>query len=49
MLPREDFDTCDPISWWIGRRSQFPDVFVFARDLLAIPIPGESIAMHFVN
>jgi hypothetical protein len=47
MLPREDFDTCDPISWWIGRRSQFPDVFVFARDLLAIP--GESIAMHFVN
>ena len=47
MLPREDFDTCNPISWWIGRRSQFPDVFVFARDLLAIP--GESIAMHFVN
>ena len=36
-LPREDFDTCDPISWWLGRRSQFPDVFVFARDLLAIP------------
>ena len=37
MLPHEDFDTCDPVSWWVGRRSQFPDLFVFARDLLAIP------------
>ena len=37
MLPREDFDTCDPVSWWVGRHSQFPDLFVFARDLLAIP------------
>ena len=36
-LPCEDFDTCDPISWWLGRCSQFLDVFVFARDLLAIP------------
>jgi hAT family C-terminal dimerisation region len=47
MLPHEDFNTCDPISWWIGCRSQFPDIFVFACDLLAIP--GESVAMHFVN
>ena len=37
MLPREDFDTCDPVSWWVGRHSQFLDLFVFARDLLAIP------------
>ncbi|KIL67184.1 hypothetical protein M378DRAFT_74162, partial [Amanita muscaria Koide BX008] len=37
VLPREDFDTCNPISWWVGRRSQFPDLFFFARDLLAIP------------
>jgi hypothetical protein len=25
-LPLEDFDTCDPIQWWMGRRSQFPNV-----------------------
>ena len=37
MLPHEDFDTCDPVSWWVGKHSQFPDIFVFARDLLAIP------------
>jgi hypothetical protein len=36
-LPREDFETCDPIKWWLGRRSQFPNLFVLARDLLAIP------------
>ena len=47
MLSHEDFNTCDPISWWIGHHSQFPDVFNFAHDLLAIP--GENIAMHFVN
>ena len=36
-LPREDFETCDPIKWWLGRRSQFPNFFVLARDILAIP------------
>ena len=36
-LPREDFETCDPIKWWLGRLSQFPNLFVLARDLLAIP------------
>ncbi|KIL55008.1 hypothetical protein M378DRAFT_201131 [Amanita muscaria Koide BX008] len=46
-LPREDFDTCDPISWWVGRRSQFPDLFVFARDLLAIPGSAVSVERIF--
>lgn len=36
-LPREDFETCNPVKWWLGRRSQFPNLFLFARDLLAIP------------
>jgi hypothetical protein len=36
-LPREDFETCNPIKWWFDRRSQFPNLFVLARDLLAIP------------
>jgi hypothetical protein len=36
-LPREDFDTCNPIKWWFGRRSQFPNLFILARNLLGIP------------
>jgi hypothetical protein len=36
-LPAEDFEICDPIQWWAGRRSQFPDLSRLARDILAIP------------
>jgi hypothetical protein len=36
-LPLEDFDTCDPIQWWAGRHSQFPNLSCLARDILAIP------------
>jgi hypothetical protein len=36
-LPVEDFDACDPIQWWSGRRSQFPNLSRLARDILAIP------------
>jgi hypothetical protein len=36
-LPAEDFDTCNPIQWWVGRRSQFPRLFQLARDILSIP------------
>ena len=36
-VPHENFDTCDPSQWWAGRRSQFPNLSRFARDLLAIP------------
>jgi hAT family C-terminal dimerisation region len=36
-LPAEDFDACNPIQWWVGRRSQFPRLFQLARDVLCIP------------
>jgi hAT family C-terminal dimerisation region len=36
-LPCENFDTCDPLQWWAGRRSQFPNLSRFARDILSIP------------
>jgi hypothetical protein len=36
-VPAEDFDTCNPIQWWVGRRSQFPRLFQLARDILCIP------------
>jgi hypothetical protein len=36
-LPTEDFDSCHPIHWWIGRRAQFPNLFCMACDMLSIP------------
>jgi hypothetical protein len=36
-LPHENFDTCDPLQWWAGQRSQFPNLSRFARDILSIP------------
>lgn len=36
-LSPEDFATCDPIQWWLGRRAQFPNLFRLARDILSIP------------
>ena len=36
-LPAEDFDACNPIHWWIGRRAQFPNLYCMARDILCIP------------
>lgn len=43
-LPQEDFDTCDPLAWWAGRRSQFPDLSRFARDVLGIS--GSAVAVE---
>jgi hypothetical protein len=43
-LPAEDFDTCHPIQWWVGRRSQFPRLFQLARDILCIP--GSAVAVE---
>ena len=31
-LPAKDFDACNPIHWWIGRRAQFSNLFCVARD-----------------
>lgn len=37
-LPRESFSRChNPIQWWVGRRSQFPNLFRLARDIFSIP------------
>jgi hypothetical protein len=36
-LPHEDFDTCRPLKWWVGRQAQFPNLYCLARDLFTIP------------
>jgi hypothetical protein len=36
-LPAEDFETCNPVHWWMGRHAQFPNLFWLAHDLLCIP------------
>ncbi|KAJ8488939.1 hypothetical protein ONZ45_g13779 [Pleurotus djamor] len=45
-VPQESFDHCDPIKWWVGRKSQFPDLFRLARDILSIP--GSAVAVERV-
>ena len=44
-LPQEDFDTCNPLAWWAGRRSQFPNLSRFARDVLGIPGTTHSLTL----
>jgi hypothetical protein len=36
-LPQEDFENCDPVQWWAGRRAQFPGLSRHARDIFSIP------------
>jgi len=36
-LPQEDFETCDPLQWWHGRRAQFPQLYRLVRDIFSIP------------
>ena len=36
-LPQEDFNTCDPLRWWHGRRAQFPQLYHLVRDIFSIP------------
>lgn len=43
-LRQEDFDTCQPLSWWWGRRAQFPNLYRLARDILVIP--GSAVAVE---
>lgn len=45
-LPREDWDHCNPLRWWVGRRTQFPCLFRLARDILTIP--GSAVAVERV-
>lgn len=48
-LPREDFDTCRPLEWWVGRQAQFPNLYCLARDLLTIPGKSFSGLLSDVN
>ena len=36
-LPQENFDSCKPLEWWLGRRSQFPNLYHLTHDLFSIP------------
>ena len=36
-LPQEDFETCDPLHWWYGRRTQFPNLYCLVCDIFSIP------------
>jgi hAT family C-terminal dimerisation region len=46
-LPREDFDTCEPLNWWRGRRSQFPRLYRLVLDIFSIPGKLCIIILHF--
>ena len=47
-IPREDFNLCDPIKWWVSRRAQFPNVYMLACDVLSIPGEFFFFLIHFV-
>lgn len=36
-LPQEDFETIDPLQWWLGRRAQFPQLYCLSCDIFSIP------------
>ncbi len=38
QYPQEDFDHCDPISWWYKRREDMPNLYRLARDIMTIPV-----------
>ena len=40
-LPCQDFETCEPLQWWRGRRSQFPNLYRLICDIFSIP--GECL------
>jgi hAT family C-terminal dimerisation region len=46
-LPQEDFDTCEPLSWWRGRRSQFPRLYRLVIDIFSIPGKLCMIILHY--
>ena len=45
-LPCEDFDTCQPLQWWVGRQSQFPSLYCLARDVFSIPGTFSNSLVH---
>jgi hypothetical protein len=36
-LQFEDFDSCNPLQWWVGQKAQFSSLFCLAHNLLSIP------------
>lgn len=48
-LEREDWDGCNPLQWWVGRRGQFPTLFHLARDILTIPGKCKNIFPVYYN
>lgn len=36
-LRREDYKSCRPLKWWVGRRAQFPNLWRLVRDIFSIP------------
>lgn len=36
-LAPQDFNSCNPTQWWFSQRRRFPGLYLFARDVLAIP------------
>ena len=46
-LPHEDFDTCNPLRWWHGRHSQFPNLSWLAHDIFSIP--GKSLKLFMFH
>jgi hypothetical protein len=42
-LPAEDFDACNPIHWWMGRRAQFPNLFCLARKFYVFLVRSSCI------
>ncbi len=34
---QEDFDFCDPVMWWYKQRTQFPNLYCMAHDIMSIP------------
>ena len=47
-LRQEDFDTCQPLDWWWGRRTQFSNLYRLARDILAIPSELFLLIFHCI-
>jgi len=45
-LPREDFECCKPLQWWLGRRSQFPNLYRLVCDIFSIP--GSAVAVEHI-
>lgn len=36
-IQREDYSTCEPLKWWVGRQAQFPNLWRLVRDIFSIP------------